>query len=198
MNRPAAAPTAKAALRGEAMARRDGLDPATRAASSAAIAERAIALIADLGPASMAAYVPIRTECDPRAITAWAWGAGMATALPAVIDATTVVFRRYLPQDALVAGSFGTLCPPIAASMLDPELIVAPVVAFDRSGARLGHGHGFYDRAIANLRGEGLNPLVVGIAFSVQEVANIPIDPHDVHLDWIVTEKETLHVQPAR
>jgi 5-formyltetrahydrofolate cyclo-ligase len=194
MNRPAV-PTAKAALRGEAMARRDRLDTATRANGSATISERAIALITDVGPASIAAYVPIRSECDPRAIIEWAWGVGVATALPAVADATTIVFRDYRSGDTLVDGGFGTLAPATNAPILDPEVIIAPVIAFDRSGARLGHGHGFYDRAIAASRARGLDPLVVGVAFSVQEVANIPVDPHDVHLDWIVTEKETLHGQ---
>jgi len=198
MNRPAAAPPAKAAPRGEARARRDRLDPAARAAASAAIGERAIAIVAGARPASLAAYLPIRSECDPGAVIAWAARNRIVTALPAVVDATTIVFRRYRPGDPLVAGGFGTLAPASDAPILDPEAIVAPVIAFDRSGARLGHGRGFYDRAIAAMRARDLDPLVIGVAFSVQEVANIPVDPHDVHLDWIVTENETLDVRRAR
>ncbi len=198
MNRPAAAPPAKAAPRGEALARRDRLDPAERAAASAAIGKRAIAIVADARPASLAAYLPIRSECDPGAVIAWASRNGIATALPAVVDATTIVFRRYRPRDPLVPGGFGTRAPAATAAVVDPELIVAPVIAFDRSGARLGHGRGFYDRAITAMRARGLDPVVIGVAFSVQEVANIPIDPHDVHLDWIVTENETLDVRQAR
>jgi 5-formyltetrahydrofolate cyclo-ligase len=198
MDRPAAAPPAKAAQRGEALARRDGLDPAARAAASAAIGEGAIAIVMQARPLSLAAYLPIRSECDPGAVIAWASRNGVATALPAVVDEATIVFRRYRPGDPLAPGGFGTLAPVGDAPILDPEAIVAPVIAFDRTGARLGHGRGFYDRAIGAMRARGLDPLIVGVAFSVQEVANIPIDPHDVHLDWIVTENETLDVRRAR
>ena len=76
--------------------------------------------------------------------------------------------------------------------MADPDLIILPLTAFDRTGTRLGHGLGFYDRAIAGLRGRGRMPWLMGVAFSVQEVAAIPTEPHDARLDWIVTEDETL------
>ncbi len=75
-----------------------------------------------------------------------------------------------------------------------------PMVAFDRSGTRLGHGKGHYDRALAKLAARGIRPKLVGIAFAAQEVEVIPAEPHDVRLDWIVTENETLEMasQTAR
>jgi 5-formyltetrahydrofolate cyclo-ligase len=199
MDRSAAAATpAKAAPRGEALARRDRLDPAARNAASTAIGARAIAIVAEARPVSLAAYLPIRSECDPGAVIAWASQNGIATALPAVVDDATIVFRRYRPGDPLAPGGLGTRAPSETAPAVDPDMIIAPVIAFDRTGARLGHGRGFYDRAIGTMRARGLDPLIVGVAFAVQEVANIPIDPHDVHLDWIVTENETLDVRRAR
>jgi 5-formyltetrahydrofolate cyclo-ligase len=66
------------------------------------------------------------------------------------------------------------------------------MIAFDRSGTRLGHGRGFYDRAIAVLHARGVRPVLVGVAFAAQEVADIPAEPHDVRMDIIVTERETL------
>jgi 5-formyltetrahydrofolate cyclo-ligase len=67
------------------------------------------------------------------------------------------------------------------------------MIGFDRAGMRLGHGRGFYDRAVAVLRAKGRRPLLVGLAFSAQEVSSIPADPHDVAMDYIITERETLH-----
>jgi 5-formyltetrahydrofolate cyclo-ligase len=79
--------------------------------------------------------------------------------------------------------------------MFEPDLIVSPMVAFDRTGLRLGHGRGFYDRAIAGLRANGRDPQLIGLAFSVQEVAAIPVSDHDVRMHWIVTERETLDLR---
>ena len=188
--------SAKAALRAQALARRDGLAEETRAKASVAIAERAIAIAAASSPTCLAAFVPIRSECDPGAIVDWALAAGIAVVLPAVTDATTIVFRRYRSGEPLSAGSFGTRAPTLDAPPTDPDFIVAPMTAFDRSGARLGYGRGFYDRAIAALTGKGRTPLLVGVAFSVQEVGEIVTDAHDVRLDWIVTESETLQLRP--
>jgi 5-formyltetrahydrofolate cyclo-ligase len=84
------------------------------------------------------------------------------------------------------------------AGALHPELLIVPVTAFDRRGMRLGKGHGVYDRAIAAFRRSRRDPLLVGFAFSVQEVPAIPAEGHDVRLDWIVTETETLEFRPAR
>jgi 5-formyltetrahydrofolate cyclo-ligase len=70
--------------------------------------------------------------------------------------------------------------------------LLVPVTAFDRSGNRLGKGKGVYDRLVAAMRAHGCDPMLVGIAFSVQEVAAIPVEPHDVRLSWIVTETFTL------
>ena len=187
---------AKASLRVGALARRDAVTAAARAEASAAIAERAIAIAVAARPACLAAYLPIRSECDPGAIVDWALAAGVAVALPAVADATTIVFRRYRPGEPLSMGGFGTLSPTSDAPLVDPDFIVSPMTAFDRSGARLGYGRGYYDRAIAALRGKGRRPLLVGAAFAVQEVSAIPTDAHDARLDWIVTENETLQIRP--
>lgn len=192
MRMPADGSATKAAFRADAMARRDALSPQARAAASAAIAERTIAIAEKLKPAVMAAYRAIRSEVDPDAIVDWALAKDIVVVLPAVSDAATLVFRRYRPGDALAAGGFGTLSPPRGAPEIDPDLVVSPMVAFDRSGTRLGHGRGFYDRCMWALRARGLSPTLLGVGFSVQEVAAIPAEPHDVRMDFIVTEKETL------
>ncbi len=195
MEEPAAVPSAKAALRGEMIERRNRLAAGIRAKASGEVARRAIAFIADLRPHCIAAYLPIGSECDPGAVIAWAADNGIAVALPAVVDKTTMVFRRYRPGDRLDDGGFGTRAPGADAPRLDPDLIVAPMIAYDRTGGRLGYGLGFYDRAIAELRARGLAPLMVGAAFAVQEIARIPRAAHDAHLDAIVTEIETVDLR---
>jgi 5-formyltetrahydrofolate cyclo-ligase len=189
------APSAKTTLRQAALARRDALGPDRRATASAAIAARAIAVVEGASPRSIASYLPIRSECDPGAIAAWAIGRGITVALPAAIDANTIVFRKYVPGDPLGAGGFGTLAPTPDAPAIDPDFIVAPVVGFDRRGARLGHGRGFYDRAVAALHARGLTPPFLGVAFAAQEVGSAASEPHDVRLDWIVTENETIDLR---
>jgi 5-formyltetrahydrofolate cyclo-ligase len=182
----------KPLLRAEALARRDRLTTAERAEYSRTIAEGAVVIAEAAAPGVLSAYFPIWSEVDPGAIVAWAHGQGIDVALPAVDDAVNLSFRRYDAGDDLVNGRFGTLAPPASAEILEPDLVISPLNAFDRSGMRLGHGRGFYDRAIAALRARGKRPLLVGVAFSVQEVAAIPAEEHDVAMDWIVTERETL------
>lgn len=185
---------AKAALRTAAMAERDRLDAAMRAAASQAIAAGALALVAVEEPQIMAAYLPIRSECDSRPIIAEALRRSITIALPVQLDRTTMVFRRYQPDAPLADGGFGTSVPLPDQPILDPDLVIVPLVGFDRAGTRLGYGRGYYDRALAKLGARGIKPKLLGVAFAAQEMAAIPASPHDVRLDWIVTENETLVV----
>jgi 5-formyltetrahydrofolate cyclo-ligase len=193
--KPFAGSAAKAALRADAMARRDAMPAEARARGSAAIAERALAIAGPLKPSVIAVYRAIRTEVVPDAIADWALARGLVVVLPAIADATTLVFRRYRPGDPLVAAGLGTVSPTPEAPAIDPDLIVTPMVAFDRVGTRLGHGRGYYDRGVLALHAKGLRPTLVGVAFAVQEVAAIPSESHDIAMDWIVTEKETIDLR---
>src|SRR5262249_47388087 len=140
----------------------------------------------------LAAYLAIRSEVDPAPIVAAALAAGIDVAVPAVVNATTMAFRRYRPGDPLITGSLGTRAPSVLAGVVEPDMILLPLVGFDRRGARLGYGRAFYDRAIAVIHARGRRPPLVGLAFSVQEVPAIPHERHDIRLDWIVTESEIL------
>ena len=77
-----------------------------------------------------------------------------------------------------------------------PDVIVVPLVGFDRHGTRIGYGKGHYDRTIAGLRAGGTAPVLIGVAFSAQEVETIPHEPHDVRIDVIATENEILDFRP--
>jgi 5-formyltetrahydrofolate cyclo-ligase len=182
----------KAALRAEALARRDTLTTAERENGSRFIAERAIAIISDVQPAVIAAYMPIWSEVDPAPIVTWAHEQRIAVVLPAVTEGTSMAFRLYRPGDELEVHRFGTRAPGSGALVLDPDLVISPLIAFDRTGTRLGHGLGYYDRSIAALAARRKHPRLVGVAFSVQEVPAIPAEPHDARMDWIVTERETI------
>ena len=71
-----------------------------------------------------------------------------------------------------------------------PSVLIVPLLAFDRSGHRLGYGGGYYDRTLAALRASGGPVNAVGYGFAAQEVAAVPHDASDQRLDWIVTERE--------
>ena len=192
LNQTAGRVTDKAALRRRALDRRDALSDIQRATASEAIAVRAGIILTSLEPGTVTFYLPIRSECDTRSLMTMAAAKHSVVGLPAIVDTSRIVFRRYEPGDRVIAGSLGTRAPGDSAPLVTPDTIVLPMVAFDRRGMRLGYGRGHYDRAINALRKSGRQPKLLGIAFSVQEVDPIPAEPHDVRLDWIVTEKETL------
>ena len=86
----------------------------------------------------------------------------------------------------MVEGEFGALVPA-AGNWLEPRLLIAPLVAFDANGWRLGYGGGFYDRSLEGLRAQR-RTLAVGFAYSAQQVDMVPRDPTDQPLDAVVTE----------
>ena len=131
-------------------------------------------------------YWPIGTEIDPRpALEALARHGPVG--LPVVEGRTRpLAFRRWRPGEALVPGGFGTSVPK-ADAPITPEVLIVPLLAFDRRGHRLGYGGGFYDRTLAALRACG-PVLAVGFAFAAQRVEALPTEPTDAALDMIVTE----------
>ncbi|MHB2165539.1 5-formyltetrahydrofolate cyclo-ligase [Alsobacter sp. R-9] len=177
----------KAQLRREALARRDALDPASRARASAAVAERVRAWLAASPPMVVSAFWPIRSEIDPRPIIQALAAAGHPTALPSVTD-RGLVFRLWAPGERLVKAGFGLSEPPAGNPEIQPELMLVPLAAFDRRGHRIGYGAGYYDRAI----GQRPGVRTIGLAFAAQEVERVPDEPHDRALDAVATEHELI------
>jgi 5-formyltetrahydrofolate cyclo-ligase len=99
-------------------------------------------------------------------------------------------FRRWRPGAAMVAGPFGALIPEAGDDVV-PEVLIVPLVAFDRAGNRLGYGGGFYDRTLEGLRA-ARPTFAIGFAYAAQEAEALPLEPTDQPLDAIVTEAETL------
>jgi 5-formyltetrahydrofolate cyclo-ligase len=95
-------------------------------------------------------------------------------------------FREWSPGCRMVAGAFGALIPAEGA-WLEPQVLIVPLLSFDRRGYRLGYGGGFYDRTLERLRSRGAT-LALGFAFAAQEVAEVPTEPTDQPLDAVLTE----------
>lgn len=177
----------KDALRREALARRAALDPEARTAAAATLAAMADRL--PLAPgAIVSGFHAIRGEIDVAPLLAALAARGHPLALPALVGADDMVFRAWTPDAALVPGTFGLREPPADAPERDPALLLVPLAAFDAAGNRIGYGRGYYDRALTRLDSGPARPTAVGVAFSVQEVAAIPAEPHDRPLDFILTE----------
>jgi 5-formyltetrahydrofolate cyclo-ligase len=183
------AATAKAALRVEVLARRDASDPVDRAAWSAAISAAA----ADQIPAgaTVSAFLPIRSEVDLAPLVHGLVAAGRVVGLP-VIKGPRLIFRALVPDAPLVPRGFGTVGPADDAPEVVPDVMLVPLTVFDRSLDRIGYGKAYYDNTIAALRAAGHRPVLVGVAFALQEVDRVPVEDHDVTLDRIVTEREVI------
>ncbi len=140
-------------------------------------------------PRIVGAYRALDDEIDPVPLVEVLRQEGMEVALPAVERRRApLVFRRYRPGDRLRRSAFGIEEPVSGAPALRPEVLLVPLLAFDRDGHRLGFGAGYYDRTIAALRAAG-DLFAVGLAYAAQEVPALPREPHDMALDLIATEE---------
>lgn len=178
----------KAAIRAERLAARDRMTPEARALASEAMLAHAGDTLDHVKGAVVAGFWPIRSEADIRPLMERLRTRGARLCLPVVLDRETIVFREFLQGAALVKTGFGTLGPDAQAAVLEPDILLVPLSAFDASGQRIGYGAGHYDRAIARLMALGRRPRLIGIAFACQEVASVPFEPHDIPLDAILTE----------
>ena len=101
----------------------------------------------------------------------------------------SLAFRAWSAGDRLMLGPLGILEPSPAAAELIPDIMLVPLAAFDRAGHRIGYGAGHYDYTLAHLR--KVKPIVaIGVAFAVQEIEAVPALPHDVALDYVLTETQ--------
>lgn len=135
----------------------------------------------------VAGYVKAGSEADPAALIAAAHQCGCRIALSAIDDAFALLtFRQWSLGDPLEQAPYNFLQPSHDSPEVIPDLILTPLLGFDRAMNRIGQGGGHYDRAFA------ANPqaLRIGLAWSVQECAALAADPWDVPLDAVLTEKE--------
>ena len=134
----------------------------------------------------LAGFMPINTEIDPLASMVEASAHGMVGVPVIEAPATPLKFAKWAPDAELVVGAFKAKIPAKIDWMI-PEILIVPLVAWDREGGRLGYGGGFYDRTLEELRAHG-PVLAIGFAFNAQMSRDLPLETTDQPLDMIVTE----------
>ena len=195
----------KAGLRQAVIARRDAIDLDVQAAKSAVICARLVELLDHLGtaaPHTVAVYAAMGSEVDPAAFAAAAAKHGWRVAYPCMFSATDAMacgqrmcMRAVSAGDASEAPFIAHPTRALAATDVDSDhfpivpakaldMIVVPLVAFDRTGARLGYGGGCYDRYLPMLSSACQ---IIGIAFDEQRVGHVPTDAHDLPLPHIIS-----------
>jgi 5-formyltetrahydrofolate cyclo-ligase len=186
---------AKAALRVRARDLRANFLKSSHPEAAKAAAEHFFAGV-DLGRTEIVAgYWPIRDELDCKPVLRRLMDSGQPVCLPVVLgDGLPLELRLWEPAAPLYPSGFGTLAPAEDAPIVDPDVVLMPLLGFDSAGTRLGYGGGYYDRTLAMLRNK---PRLVGFAFSVQKLDMIPREAHDIPLDAVVTEKGITHFGAA-
>ena len=170
----------KSAARAAALARRAAVhDP------FGASAHHLSAVLAGYRGVPLAGYAQMRSEIDPTPAMEEAAAHG-PVGLPVIMAKDAPLrFRLWEPGCAMAAGPFGAQVPATGGWMI-PQILIVPLLAFTRSGGRLGYGGGFYDRTLQALRAQG-PVMAVGFAYAAQEDPALPLEPTDQPLDLIVT-----------
>ena len=180
----------KAEARKAAFARRKAAHEAAPPGEAGHLAE----VLAGYRGVPLSAYMAIRTEIDPLPVMAEAAAHGPVGVPVIQGKGLPLKFSRWEPGCALREGPFGAMIPE-TDDFFEPEILIVPLVAFDRQGGRLGYGGGFYDRTLEILRSRRPT-LAIGFAFGAQEDVDLPLEETDQPLDLIVTEAEV--ITPAR
>jgi 5-formyltetrahydrofolate cyclo-ligase len=191
MAEPSSLAGQKAALRRAALVRRDALPAAERQAAAEAIAARPFPLALKPGVV-VSGFMPLKSEINPLPLMRKLAGGGASLALPVVAGrGKPLIMRAYAIGEPLAAGVWGIREPKADAPEVEPDILLVPLLAFDRKGNRIGYGAGYYDMTINRLR--GLKTVVaVGIAYAAQEVPEVPVMPRDARLDLVLTERDVI------
>lgn len=159
--------------------------------------EGVVGLIEQLGVGVVAGYWPVGSEMDTRTLLETLIKRGLSCVLPVVADRSGLLeFRTWEPEQELLPDKCSIPAPRAQARLLRPDLVLVPLLAFDRSGLRLGQGLGLYDRTLAALRNSG-TVVTVGLGYSFQEVEELPRCEHDQPMDWIATENQLIATTPG-
>jgi 5-formyltetrahydrofolate cyclo-ligase len=171
-------------MRANAMAARAGRDPL---AAGKALMEVVLRGCPPAPGTVVSGFWPIGTEIDIRPLMSALHEIGHTIVLPVTPKrGLPLTFGVWRPEDAMLTERFGTMRP--SGEELPPDFLLVPLLAFDRRCGRLGYGAGYYDRTLATLG----RVFTLGCAFSTQEVAHVPMEPHDARLDAVATESEVI------
>lgn len=155
--------------------------------AATALREHGLSFTGVAAPAAISAFFPIGDEIDPMPLLDRMMGDGYSVCLPVMEGkGKPLVFRAWKPGDELSTVTWGIREPLPTAPVVEPDIVLAALLAFDDRGYRLGYGGGFYDRTIARLK--SLKPaVVVGLAFDELRVDAVPHNDYDQRVDWILT-----------
>jgi len=184
----------KKTIRRDAVARRDALPAAERAAAAETIARRMFPLAIAPG-VIVSGFSPLKSEINPVPLLRRLSDGGAGLALPVVAGkGKPLIMRAWAFGEPLDSGVWGIREPKPEAPEVAPDILLVPLLAFDRSGNRVGYGAGYYDMTIAKLRALK-SVTAVGIAFAAQEIASVPVTPRDARLDLVLTEREVIDLR---
>ena len=190
-------------LRNRMRERRTSLAPGERIAAARGVGEQLETLPEFLVDLRIGAYWAVRGELPLSHALPALFRRGQIVCLPVLGPEQRLRFAPWLPGQDLAANRYGIPEPEQnPANAVDPhalDLVLVPLLAFDRRGHRLGSGGGWYDRSFAFLqnRPRPANTVLVGIGYAFQEVPMLPVEAHDVRLDFVVTERELIDCNPA-
>ena len=179
-------------LRKKIRQKRAAISPEQRAQWDIQINEYLVEYAGRKVPKVVAAYMAFDGEPDLTPALTWLHGKGATLALPVVQDAPgkpIITFRRWSPGEELVANRFGIAEPAITADIrtTDIDLVLLPLVGWDRTGGRLGMGASFYDRLFQPFAALE-RPVRMGVGYELQRVSRIPGEPWDIRLHSVLTE----------
>jgi 5-formyltetrahydrofolate cyclo-ligase len=178
--------TVKSRLRREAIVRRDALPADERRRAAETIAARPFPVAIPAG------FMAMKSEINPLPLMRKLADAGAMLALPVVAGrGKPLIMRAWAVGEPLAAGQWGIREPRSDAATVDPDILLVPMLAFDRRGHRIGYGAGYYDMTITALRA-AKKIVAVGIAFAAQEIDAVPSSPRDAPLDLVLTEREVI------
>ena len=171
-----------------------------RKAAHLALAETAPNLLASqrfpvalvLGHNVVSGFFPFRSEIDTRPLLGRLAGEGWTTCLPIVLgEGLPLEFRHWLPGEPTIKNVMNIDRPSEDSPVVEPDVLIVPLLSFDPQGYRLGYGGGFYDRTLAKLRAKK-TVIAIGAAYSAQQVEHVLHGDHDQPLDYVLTENELI------
>jgi 5-formyltetrahydrofolate cyclo-ligase len=184
----------KESVRTEALARRDALPAEMRVQAAESIAARPFPISVPKG-AIVSGFMPLKSEINPLPLLRGLADGGATLALPCIAGrGKPLIMRAYAFGDEFARGQWGIREPLPSAAEVDPDILIVPLAAFDRTGNRIGYGAGYYDMTINALRAKK-TVLAVGIAFAAQQFLSVPATERDERLDLVLTEQETIDLR---
>jgi 5-formyltetrahydrofolate cyclo-ligase len=193
---PSSANNDRSTLRATLREQRSAIAASERIAAATALIEHLQAIPEFLTDTNVAGYWAVAGELPLAAVIGGLRARGQVYHLPVIDDHKRLTFAPWWPGMAIAANRFG-IPEPAGATQLAPDamdVVLVPLLGFDRNGHRLGFGGGYYDRSFAYLRdlARPAKPLLVGIGYARQEVERIEPRDWDVRLDYVATERELI------